>query len=114
MSKLRGIINNIADYILRLPAGTEISLKEVFDELYLKDGYTWMYKDTNAGWVCTKDECESFLIMDSDLFDVLNGVRKVVKQHEVQLDLSKWDDMCVGLPYNLDFVIRKSEQVLEQ
>ncbi len=109
MSKISGIINNIADYILRLPAGTEISLKEVFNELYLKDGYKWMYKDTNAGWVCTKDECESFLIMDCDLFDVLNGVRKVVKQHEVQLDLSKWDDMCVGLPYNLDFVVRKSE-----
>ena len=46
MSKLRGIINNIADYILRLPVGTEISLKEVFNELYLKDGYTWIQGET--------------------------------------------------------------------
>ena len=107
MAKLREIIDNVAEYIMGLPAGAEISIREIFNELYLKDGYTWMHKDTNVGWVCTNDECKTFLIKDSDLFDVLNEAEKIVNQQGIELDFSKWKDMCVGLPYNLEFDVVK-------
>lgn len=42
-----------------------------------------------------------------ELFSVLEKVEKMMKSEGRVLDFSKWDDMDVGLHYNIEFVIRE-------
>ena len=47
---------------------------------------------------------------DSDLFDILDQMTNMLKDKR-KLDFSRYDDMFVGLPYNLDFTVRKVKNV---
>jgi len=52
-----------------------------------------------------KDGGATFAIEDSDQFDVLDQVTKMLDGQRV-LDFSQYDGMIVGLPYNLKFTVR--------
>ena len=100
------ISNKIVDWLMSQPYGTEISLSEICDQIYMKEGYKWI-RHKKKGWVSSKDDGKTYLIEDMEFFGILNKVEDTLKTKERYLDFSKWDNMYVGLPYNIPFVIRK-------
>ena len=57
----------------------------------------------------TKDSGKTYVIASSDLFEVLDCIMKKLEGKRV-LDFSEYEDMIVGLPFNLNFTIREAEQ----
>ena len=102
------ISNKIVEWIMDQPCGTEISLNKIFTQIYAKEGYQWIRHD-EKGWVSSNDNGVSYLIEDWDLFEILEEVESILTFNKRQLDFSKWDNMCVGLPYNVPFVIRNKD-----
>lgn len=100
------ISNKIVEWIMNQKCGTEISLNEIFTKIYEKEGYQWIRHD-EKGWVSSNDNGVTYLIEEWDLFGILEEVESILIVNKRQLDFSKWDNMCAGLPYNLEFVIRK-------
>lgn len=103
------IVERIVDLLLLKPYGTEISLRQAFDSAYQDDGYEWVRYE-GKGWVSSNDGGKTYLIEDMELFDVLSQVQKRMKEEERVLDFSKWDDQAVGVPYNLEFVIKEKKR----
>lgn len=103
------VVWNIVDFLLVQSFGTEISIREAYDTVYAEEGYQWVQFD-GKGWVSSKDGGKTYLIEDMDLFDVLAAVKKELKQEGRILDFSQWEDQCVGVPYNLEFVLREKKK----
>lgn len=104
-NNIEAVVTKIVEYLLEQPLGTEISLIDAYDAVYEKDGYQWVQL-TGKGLVSSNDSGKSYLIEHMDLFDVLNSVSERMKQEGIILDFSQWEDQIVGLPFNLEFVIR--------
>jgi len=102
------IAEKVFCWLMEQPIGTEISLREAFEKAYSDEGYTWV-RHESRGWVSSKDGGKTYIIEDMDLFDVLATVKKKMKAEKKILDFSKWDNQCVGVPYNLPFVIREEK-----
>jgi len=100
------VMYKVSYYLLGLPFGTEISLKNAVEKAYEDDGCAWVYVD-GKGFVFSADKGETHLIIEDDLFDILPMVEKDLKREDRILDFSKYDDQVVGLPYNIPFVIRQ-------
>lgn len=90
--------------ILELPLGSEASIAQLVGAWYSGQGYEFKHIDVNHGYVWTKDGGATFAIEDSDQFDVLDQVTKMLDGQRV-MDFSKYDGMVVGLPYNLHFTV---------
>ncbi len=103
---MKEIVEKIIAYIIELPMGAELSIREVFDELYLSQGYRWVCKKAGGGWMCSKDDGATYLLREEDLFQVQEEVEDSLEKAGVMLDYSKWDGMCVGMPYCVSFVRR--------
>ena len=75
----KAIASRLYDYLKSLPNGTELSTHEALDKLFGKPQV--QYKDYN-GW------------------------GKIAMGHKYDADFSKYEDQCVGLPYNIPFVFK--------
>lgn len=106
-SKIAEVTEKVFLWLVEQPIGTEISLREAYEEVYKSDGYEWV-QHPKKGWVSSKDNGLTYLIEDMDLFEILGCVRSKLKERKRILDFSRWNNMCVGVPYNLPFVIREA------
>ncbi|MDE5861355.1 MAG: hypothetical protein K2H28_04095 [Ruminococcus sp.] len=104
---IEDLADKVCDKILSLDEGTEISISEIVREIYKKQGYKFICL-THCGYVWTKDNGVTFSIKDFDQFEILNIVEDKL-QGQVILDFSKHEGLDEGLPYNLDFIIRKNK-----
>lgn len=102
------IVYRIVDFLLEQPYGTEISIREAYGKVFGEEGYEWI-RHNRKGWVSSSDGGKTYLIEDMELFSVLEKVEKMMKSEGRVFDFSKWDDMAVGLPYNIEFVIREKK-----
>jgi hypothetical protein len=93
--------------ILKLSIGSKTSIAKLVSRYYTEQGYEFQYIGPEYGYVWTKDSGETFAIRDGDLFSVLDRVTKKLKGKR-KLDFREYDDMAVGLPYNLIFTIREN------
>lgn len=100
------IAEKVFSWLMEQPIGKEISLREAFEKVYYDEGYRWV-RHESRGWVSSKDDGKTYLIEDMDLFDVLDSVEKKMNAEKRILDFGKWENQCVGVPYNLPFVIRE-------
>lgn len=107
MGKIAEVTEKVYLWLLEQPIGTEVSLREAYENVYKADGYEWV-QYPKKGWVSSKDGGNTYLIEDADLFEILGCVRKKLKEEKRTLDFSKWYNMCVGVPYNLPFVIKEA------
>lgn len=46
---------------------------------------------------------------EGDLFDLDIELRKEARKHKIKLDSSRYNNMDVGLPYNIPYVIHKKK-----
>lgn len=99
------LAERITAAILELLVGNEASIAQFIGAWYSGQGYEFKHINVNHGYVWTKDGGATFAIEDSDQFDVLDQVTKKLDGQRI-LDFSKYDDMVVGLPYNLHFTVR--------
>ena len=95
-----------AEFILELNDGAEASISGIVNILYRSQGYECKHIDINHGYSWTRDGGVTFVIDSDDLFDVWGKVMDRLEGKRV-LDYSKYDDMVVGLPYNLNFTVRR-------
>jgi hypothetical protein len=101
------LTEELCDSILNLHIGSKTSIAKLVSRYYTEQGYEFRYIGPEYGHVWTKDGGETFAISDGDLFAVLDRVTKKLKGKR-KLDFSEYDDMVVGLPYNLTFTICES------
>jgi hypothetical protein len=101
------VVDILCEAILNFETGSKTSISELVGRYYSAQGYEFQYIGTKYGYVWTKDGGETFAIRDADLFSVLDKVTKALKRQR-KLDFSEYNDMAVGLPYNLTFTIRES------
>lgn len=102
------LATKVYDKILLLDEGTEISISQIVRKLYEEQGYKFIYLNSCNGYVWTKDGGTKFSIEDYDQFEVLHIVKDKLKGQRI-LDFSKHDGMNEGMPYNIPFIIKKSE-----
>lgn len=80
------------EWLKKRRAKGEISTFEVLMKIY---GYKW-----------GSNELEQ--LEDLDLFEVHGRLLRLIKKgNEYVADFSAYEDMCVGLPYDIPFVFRK-------
>lgn len=103
---IKELSDKVYEKILLLDEGTEISISEIVDELYKEQGYKCIYLNSRYGWVWTKDDGATFSIKEDDQFEVLDIVEDKLKG-QIILDFSKYKGRCVGVPHNLQFIIKK-------
>ena len=102
------IVEKVFECLMAQPYGTKISLREAYETVYSKEGYVWV-RHESKGWVSSNNGGKTYLIEDMDLFEILNEVEIKLKEKNRILDFSEWENMCVGLPYNLQFVITRKK-----
>ena len=66
-----------------------------------------MHLGPDTGWVWTNDHGKTYALRDMDKMKVLTLVEKQLRS-EFKLDFSRYEGLAVGLPYNIQFVIRKA------
>ena len=103
---IEDLSDKVYNKILSLDEGTEISISQIVREIYKEQGYKFICLKSGYGWVWTKNGGLTFSIKESDLFDVLD-IAEDKLQGQVILDFSKHKGLVEGLPYNLDFIVRK-------
>lgn len=87
---IEDLSEKVYNKILLLDEGTEISISDIVDELYRKQGYKYI----------------NLPIQSRDLFEVFSIVKNKLK-NQIILDFSKHDGLPKGLPYNIPFIVRK-------
>ena len=80
------------EWLKKRRATGEISTFEVLMKI---NGYMWGSKELEQ-------------LEDLDLFEVHDRLLRLIKKgNEYVADFSAYEDMCVGLPYDIPFVFRK-------
>jgi hypothetical protein len=102
--QIEEITKNVIEHICNLPDDSIITIRDAFDELYLKDGYEWIYKNSHGGWICSKDKGRTWLIKEQDLLKIY---KSLAGTHGVVLDFSEYDNPAAELGYNIPFVLRR-------
>ena len=95
---LESLVNQVCNRIRLLPLGTETSIYTIVRSIYSEQGY-----DCSHGW--SRDGGKTYIIIDTDLFDVLEQVKDRLSQEYV-LDFSAYKGLVVGLPYCTPFVLK--------
>jgi len=95
------IASRLYDYLKSLPNGTELSTHEALDKLFGKPQV--QYKDYSG---CTYFY-GGIVIKEDDFWDIHDSLMgKIAMGHKYDADFSKYEDQCVGLPYNIPFVFK--------
>ena len=100
------LVEIVARDILELEDGDETSIARLVATWYKSKGYEFKHIDIYHGYVWTKDDGKTFSIEENDLLEVLDLVRKKLEGQCV-LDFSRYENMVVGVIYNLHFTVRK-------
>ena len=100
----REISEAVADEILSMPIGEKAGISMLVTYLYGQQGYEWKRVNLQLGLVLTKDDGETYLIVEDEQFEILNEVERKLRGKRY-LDFSSYDGQIVGLPYNLFFTI---------
>ncbi len=95
--------------ILEMELGGEASIAELAGEWYRSRGYEFRHIGLEHGYVWTRDGGATYAFEDIDLFDVLERVTKKLKGRRV-LDFSRYRNLAVGLPYNLQFTVKEAKR----
>jgi len=101
---IQKISEAVAGKILSMPIGEETSIAGLITYLYGKQGYEWKRPNPQLGQVLTKDDGETYLIVEDEQFEILDRVDTLLRGKRY-LDFSAYDGQIVGLPYNLFFTI---------
>ena len=89
--------------------GSKASIARLVQLHYELLGYESRHLGINQGNGWTKDSGKTYGIASGDLFEVLDCIMKKLEGKRVP-DFSEYEDMIVGLPFNLNFTIREAKQ----
>ena len=103
---LQRLIRTVADAILEMQEGEVTTISQLVSEYYTPLGYEFRHIDLDHGYVWTKDGGKTYAVDNWDLMDVLAGVEEALKGQR-ELDFSQNGYSVVGLPFNLEFIVRK-------
>lgn len=96
----------ITEKILQMDIGSADSIGHLASEYYRALGYESQHLGIDLGYCWTKDGGKTYAIKEMDLFDVQDQVIQNLEGKRT-LDYSHYEDMVVGLPFNLRFIIRE-------
>lgn len=82
------ILGKMIEFIKGVEDGAEYSTTEILKEL----GINYEEADTY------------------DLFELDYQLKKEARKHKIILDSSKYNDMVVGTPFNIPYVVRKKKK----
>ena len=85
---MKAILEKMVEFIKGVDDGAEYSTTEILKEL----GINYEGADTY------------------DLFELDYQLKKEVRKHKIKLDSSKYNDMVVGTPFNIPYVVRKKKE----
>ncbi|MBR2672628.1 MAG: hypothetical protein IKE27_10570 [Oscillospiraceae bacterium] len=98
----------VKEKIFTLPLGSETSISKIVRDHYMSLGYEFIHGGTDTGYGFSDDGGKTFVLLDLDMFDVLDLVTKLLKGQRI-LDFSEYFNAVVGMPYNIPFIIRESD-----
>ena len=90
-----------AGYVVVIPIADPTKHSEYFRAL----GYESKHLGIDLGYCWTKDGGKTYAIIEMDLFDVQDQVIQNLEGKRT-LDYSHYEDMVVGLPFNLRFILK--------
>ena len=105
---IREVVKVMEQEILAMEIGSGDRLGRMVTNYYTQRGYQKKHLGIHIGDALTKDGGETYLLKDTDLFEVLEQLSGKLKGKRI-LDFSAYDNMFVGLPYNLVFVVREDD-----
>ena len=105
---LSRLIKYECEYIRQMKEGEEESIAHIANQYYEVLGYESMHLGTDIGYGWTKDSGTTYVIRSTDLFYVLDEVAKTLSD-EIDLDFSKYEGRMVGLPFYLQFTVRRKK-----
>ena len=105
---IRETVDVLETMIMEMEPGDRASVNPLVYYHYSKLGYEKKHLGFSIGCALTRDGGETYLLKDTDLFEVMEQLESRLKGRRI-LDLSAYKDMVVGLPYNLTFVVREDK-----
>lgn len=93
-----------AEEIWCMENGRETSILDITEDLFDCYGYEFTGIDNGNGW--SKDGGQTCILEEDDLFEVLEQTEELLRD-EIELDFSKYDNQKVGIPYAIDFTVRR-------
>ena len=96
----------ITEKILQMDIGFADSIGHLASEYFRALGYESRHLGIDLGYCWTKDGGKTYAIKEMDLFEVQDLVVRNLEGKRT-LDYSHYEDMVVGLPFNLRFIIRE-------
>ena len=103
---IREVTEVLAEKIREMEIGGRASINPLVTYHYMQQGYERKHLGIHIGYALTKDGGTTYLLKDTDLFEVMDRLDKKLRGDR-RLDFSAYRNMEVGLPYNLTFVVRK-------
>ena len=103
---IREVTDMLEEKIRAMNIGERASINPLVTYHYMQQGYERKHLGIHIGYALTKDGGTTYLLKDTDLFEVMDRLDKKLKGDR-RLDFSAYRNMEVGLPYNLTFVVRK-------
>ena len=94
----------ITEKILQMNIGSSDSIGRLASECYRALGYESKHLGIDLGYCWTKDGGKTYAIKEMDLFDVQDQVIQNLDGKRT-LNYSHYEDMIVGLPFNLRFIL---------
>lgn len=82
------ILGKMIEFIKGVEDGAEYSTTEILNELGIN------YEETDTYY----------------LFELDYQLKKEARKHKIILDSSKYNDMVVGTPFNIPYVVRKRKE----
>ena len=103
---IREVTDMLEEKIRAMDIGERASINPLVTYHYMQQGYERKHLGIHIGYALTKDGGATYLLKDTDLFEVMDRLDEKLKGDR-RLDFSAYRNMEVGLPYNLTFVVRK-------
>ena len=103
---IREVTEMLEEKIRAMDIGQRASINPLVTYHYMQQGYERKHLGIHIGYALTKDGGTTYLLKDTDLFEVMDRLDEKLKGDR-RLDFSAYRNMEVGLPYNLTFVVRK-------
>lgn len=104
---LNQLTDTLCETILSMEIGSKTSIERLVNRHYERLGYESRHLGINLGWCWTKDGGKTYVVAGDDLFTVLDLATEKLEGKRT-LDLSEYENLLVGLPYNLNFTIREA------
>ena len=100
------LIPQVCGYICQMQDGDKETMLRIVNAIYDSQRYELQHLGMHIGHAWTRDSGKTYILAAWDLIEVLDLTGECLKD-TVKLDFSEYDGMIVGLPYNLDFTVRK-------